>query len=485
MTAQQSINLSHAGGFEALNEHYDYWIRPEQIKGQIPESVRGTFFRIGPGRNRIGGEKYGHWFDGDGMLHALTFSDTGVHYKNRYVETPKYLSETEHQRITHRSFGHNAPGGPLKNIGRPPANCANTSMIYHGGKLLALWEGGRPWQLDPYTLDTIGEYNYDGKLNLVNPFSAHGKVNPFNGCYYNFGMRPWIDGKSGDIMLYKVSPTGHVVKKGHIKTDFFCFCHDFGLTEHYAVFFTSPIVIQQPLKLALGLAAFDDLLAYEPKLGMKAYVVRLKDFKLVKTFKLSPFVAIHYSNCWEENDELVVDLTRFEDFSVNEALKDVFHRSAPGGELWRYRLNLATGAVQHEPFETAHPCEFPQWDPRKTTAATRYIYTAVTLDNGYGDFFNALQRIDTHTGKINLHDFGPGRYTSEAMFVPESPNGPEEKGHLVVVIYNAQEHKSEAVVLDAQTLKEVAVVPLNNHVPFGFHCGWSPERFLINEGGRD
>ena len=29
-----------------------------------------------------------------------------------------------------------------------------------------------------------------------------------------------------------------------------------------------------------------------------------------------------------------------------------------------------------------------------------------------------------------------------------------------------------------RTLDEVAVVPLQNHVPFGFHCGYSPRSFI-------
>ena len=36
-------------------------------------------------------------------------------------------------------------GGLMKNLLKLPANPANTSSIYHGGHLLALNEGGKPW----------------------------------------------------------------------------------------------------------------------------------------------------------------------------------------------------------------------------------------------------------------------------------------------------------------------------------------------------
>ena len=109
--------VSHHRGFEALQDEFFYRVPSSDIQGKIPESVRGTFFRIGPGRNKIGNQKFGHWFDGDGMLHAVTFTEDGAIYRNKYVRTPKYLKETKAKKIVKRSFGHNAPGGIRKNIG--------------------------------------------------------------------------------------------------------------------------------------------------------------------------------------------------------------------------------------------------------------------------------------------------------------------------------------------------------------------------------
>lgn len=78
----------HARGFENLETETDLRIPNARIRGRIPDTVRGTFFRIGPGRNQLGGEKFGHWFDGDGMMHAMTFTDDGAWYRNRFVRTP-------------------------------------------------------------------------------------------------------------------------------------------------------------------------------------------------------------------------------------------------------------------------------------------------------------------------------------------------------------------------------------------------------------
>ena len=159
----------HAGcelqGYETLFDELSYWIDTKGIEGEIPAGLEGTLFLNCPGRNKIGDQQYGHWFDGDGMISAVTIKDGSVHYKNRYVRTPKYIDETAAQKIMYRGVGTQIPGGMLKNMFRTPGNAANTSVIMHGGKLLALWEGGKPWELNPATLETIGEFTYEDGLS--------------------------------------------------------------------------------------------------------------------------------------------------------------------------------------------------------------------------------------------------------------------------------------------------------------------------------
>lgn len=44
------------------------------------------------------------------------------------------------------------------------ANTANTALIYHGKRFLALMEAARPVQVNAGNLDSIGTYTFDGKL---------------------------------------------------------------------------------------------------------------------------------------------------------------------------------------------------------------------------------------------------------------------------------------------------------------------------------
>jgi all-trans-8'-apo-beta-carotenal 15,15'-oxygenase len=53
-------------GYESQLNESDYWI--DEIEGEIPPDLEGTFFRNGPGLLDINGERIHHPFDGDGMV---------------------------------------------------------------------------------------------------------------------------------------------------------------------------------------------------------------------------------------------------------------------------------------------------------------------------------------------------------------------------------------------------------------------------------
>src|SRR5437870_5417265 len=74
----------------------------EVVAGALPRDVLGTLLRSGPARHDVYGERFHHWFDGDGMVHALTFAGGRVTYKNRFVAT---LAKAEEDRAHRRLYG--------------------------------------------------------------------------------------------------------------------------------------------------------------------------------------------------------------------------------------------------------------------------------------------------------------------------------------------------------------------------------------------
>ena len=196
-------NMSRS--FESIPDGHDYVV--EQIEGALPTELRGTLYRNGPGRNEIDGHPFGHLFDGDGMLSQFIFADGALRYRNRFVQTNHYLGERSAAEPRFRTFGDQRAGGPLANAFRVPtaSNAANTSVVLHDGKLLALWEGGHPWRLDPDSLETLGEEDFDGALKAAHAFSAHPKFDPSTGELFNFGVHY---GPRTRIRTYRIDRAG-------------------------------------------------------------------------------------------------------------------------------------------------------------------------------------------------------------------------------------------------------------------------------------
>ena len=85
-------------------------------------------------------------------------------------------------------------------------------------------------------------------------------------------------------------------------------------------------------------------------------------------------------------------------------------------------------------------------------------------------------KYDLENKTSEIHDFGSGCTPGEAVFVPASPDAAEDEGFLLTYVYDADRDTSDFVILDAQNVAKepLAVVPLPQRVPMGFHGNWIP-----------
>lgn len=485
-TAEAISNPSIMGCFDALEEEHDYYVDDLDIEGSLPKDLQGTFYRNGPGRLKIRDQIFGHWFDGDGMIAATTFKNNTVHFKNRFIRTKKYIDETAAQKILYRGIGNEAPGGFLKNAFRPPENPANTSLMFNDGRLLALWEGGQPFELDPATLESKGAYYFEGGLKRAQTFSAHPKRNSKTGFYYNFGTGVNgfnLKGPKMCFWLYKISPEGKIVQKKAFPMETYCFFHDFALTENYAIFFFTSIVVQNMGSIALGLKKPSDCITYDENRECEVVVVDLNKMKIARTFKLDPMAVVHFGNSHEKDGKLFVDACKIHNFDTQEHLSNLFSPdfdfSTGGARYCQYEINLAANSVNcREINEDALPCEFPQWNWQQTAIETRYAYATSFCENGSKQFFNSIQKFDKQTGEVTFHDCGPYRFTGEALFIPKEGAKAEDDGYLVSYLYDCHTEKSEVLILDARNIEDkICTVRFHHHIPQGFHCLYTPKTF--------
>ena len=78
-----STNFFLDGNFSLVTDERD--AQDMTVKGSIPKDLTGHFLRVGPNPVHLFSEDAHHSFDGDGMIHAIEFSDGKAHYRNRFV----------------------------------------------------------------------------------------------------------------------------------------------------------------------------------------------------------------------------------------------------------------------------------------------------------------------------------------------------------------------------------------------------------------
>ncbi len=470
------------GNFEAQEGEFDYWV--DDIVGTLPADLSGSFYRNGPGRLKLGDQEFLHWFDGDGMIARTTFVDGKVHFTNKFVRTPKYVDETAAGKLLYRGFG-GAPKGSVLRRFSMPANPANTGLIMHGGKFLALCEGGRPFAVDPKTLDTEGEYNYHDSLGKSNTFSAHGKKNPKTGYYYNFGMK---FGPKPGFDFYKISPSGKMVDRATFSLDHMPLLHDFALTENYAIFIQSSVAISgNILKMLFG-GSIADMMGFDNSLTNKIIIIDLHTLKLVDEIEIEPLASLHFGNAYEKNGDVHFDIIQTQEDAYGTPTHklesmNIFDPNvdfkAGGGHYTRFIVNLRKGTAYSERINDAVLGEFPQWDWTRSTTENRYALTTAYPVNGPKTYFTGIQKIDRLSGKVEVHDFGPYRFTGEPLMVAKKDAKSEDDFYAMCYVYNGNEDKTEVVLIDNQDFSaELAVIKLGHHMPQGFHGMFTPKIFV-------
>lgn len=442
------------------------------LSGQIPQNLRGTLYRNGPGCLQRGGERVGHWFDGDGGILAVRFGDEGAIATYQLVKTEGYLAEKEAGKFLFPNYGMKAPGPFWNNWLRPVKNAANTSVLALEDKLLALWEGGQPHALDLESLETLGKDNLDG-LGSGQSYSAHPKVDPHTGEIFNFAV-----GVNTQLYLYKSDARGRIIKQNSFKLSGLPLVHDFVLAGRYLIFFVPPVRVNL-LTAALGIDSYSDAMDWKPQLGTQILIFDKETLQLVSRSEAEAWYQWHYANGYErETGEIVVEMVAFPDFSTNQFLKEVASgktQTYAKGTLWRVVLNNQTGKVISREQLCDRSCEFPVVQPSLTGQPWRYTYCCVHRENAdlRRELVGAIARFDRDTQKLTVADMGENRYPSEPIYVANGKDG----GWLLTVVYDGNNRRSEVWIYDRDRLedKPICRLELPQIVPLSFHGTFSAQ----------
>ena len=430
-----------------------------EVTGELPADLDGTFLRNGPNPQFAPLGPY-HWFDGDGMLHAIEVRDGTARYRNRWIDTPGL----RHERAAGRSLF-----GGLQNIVFPPRelleecgvlkNVANTNVVRHAGRTLAVWEGGWPTEVDD-DLRTVGLHSFDGRLEGA--MTAHPKWCPETGELMFFGYVPM--GGPPFLRYHVVDASGALVHSTPITIPRGVMMHDFLTTRHHSLFFDLPAVL-----------AMDGGQMWQPQHGARIGVLPRHGVDAdVRWFDIDPCYVFHFLNAWEEGDRIIALGCRLPSVDLNlDRANERGTHMGEGAGLTRWTIDLTTGKVDEQRLDDRR-ADFPRLHDGLVGLPHRYGHASWTQHGGAGAAFDSLVQWDVTTGEEETYGFGAGHVIGEAVFAPRPGATHERDGWLMVHVTDERTMRSDVAVLEAEdiTAGPVARIHLPRRVPAGFHGGW-------------
>mmetsp|Transcript_18596 Transcript_18596/g.41416 ORF Transcript_18596/g.41416 Transcript_18596/m.41416 type:complete len:707 (+) Transcript_18596:112-2232(+) len=548
----------------------DYEI--DAIDGELPADLVGVLYRNGPGKFGVAGDRVQHILDADGLVLRFEFSSpeetsfrqfggakqtSRIRFTSRFVETEGFIEEREKKEFTKRGTFGTAPRGKVnlfgKTFGDEPKkaglnsdpekssltsrilanagsvdikNTSNTQVIAFGGKLLSLWEAGLPYNLDPVTLETIGQVKMndpdrvtESKLAVKaienipaefqpdflggEAYTAHPKMCPRTGHLVGWRWAQDTSDGSMEVTFTEYSPEGFkvVAEATHKLEKCSLAPHDMVLTENFVVLKINALSMDQVSFLS-GAKGPAECLGMDGRSPVRAFVFPRPT---CKDSKMKPFVvndipacfSIHFSHGYE--DEKTGNIISY--FSGWPPSDSTSFLGAWGGfcpdycdipETFYWRLEIdpqgqkcvdlrvspgaenvcAEHPVVHPGFVTRSPVfAYAQCCNVVGDASAPMGYAKLRLDGGIPP---QNLKVGEKNEDVDVFWIGSRRFAGEPLVVPKRGANLEDEtqAYLLGLVYDAAEDKSSLWVFDLERdLRDgpVARIWLKTALPHGLH----------------
>lgn len=452
--------------------------------GSIPDWIRGQYYVNGPGRFHRGDRQYNHWLDGDGLVTRVGFRDGEAHCTSRFVRSRKWQDEEEAGEALYRTFGTAWDGDQLRR-GIALEGPVNVSAWRFMDTLLAFGEQGLPYDLDPLTLETRGEFTFGGRLNAVSPLSAHPHFDPVTGEFFNFGIS--FAKRNPSFTLYRFLPDGQLAYRTRLRIPFPASVHDFMLAPNHVVFYVSPHILDVDVLMKEG-GSVMDALAWRPEERSRLIVAARNSGERLAEIELGPEhlggqearYCLHLVNAWEEGGRLNLDVVELDRpvYEHYQPLRELF-ADDPQGRLKRYVLEIGNWEIvetREHSFEAS--MDFPSLDPRRGQAPYDDVWVlSMSQSRRPGPkFFDQLTRIHWPDDGAPLWRAPEGTYLGgEPVYLGHPTDA--STGCILIQAFDAGSEEGAFLLFDAYRVEEgpIARLALDHPIPLGFHASFQPE----------
>ena len=446
------------------------------LNGEIPHDLDGVYLRNTENPLHPALKAY-HPFDGDGMMHVVGFRDGKAFYRNRFVRTEGFLAENE-------------AGGPLWPGLAEPVDLAkrergwgarglmkdasSTDVIVHRGTALtSFYQCGDLYRLDPCSGDTLGKEDWGGAFPFDWGVSAHPKVDDNTGelLFFNYS-------KQAPYMHYGVvDERGTLVHYVDVDLPGPRLPHDMAFTENYAILndfplFWEPEYLERNAHVARFHRDMPSRFAVIPRRGSSSEV---------QWFEAEPTYVLHFTNAYEDGDEIVLDgFFQGDPEPADNGMGNKWQRAfrflaldRMQARLHRWRFNLVTGRVSEEQLSESIT-EFGMINAGYSGALYRYTYAATGKPSWF--LFDGLVKHDLVTGSEERFAFDDGVYGSETAMAPRIGSTSEDDGYLITLTTDMTAEASYCLVFDAGRVADgpVCKLALPERISSGTHSTWAP-----------
>ena len=388
------------------------------IHGTVPIAFpAGVYYRNGPDLSHT---LLDHPLDGQGRIDRLEFSGggSGARLISRRVQTA--------------DGGRHCFGTGMQR-GMTLHHPANTSVVHHAGRLMAVWEGGLPIELDPRSLATLREVPLGGAASGLPASSGWSALDRLVGAGgHAVSAHPVADPATGRLvvltaqigiasMQYRISelePNNSLAEERHRTFDVPGFTHIHGglliTTNFYLVF--APALALATAAYLVGGKAMASCVSH--KMAPTAlYIIPRNLAGAARVATLPRCFVTHGINSYEMPGSLVVDAM------VAEKLPPLCGPLAalPDVRVRRFIVDLNT---LHVTERIMHPAsvELPSINPRVAGVRYRFMYAA-TASGGW-------VKVDMASGRSRVVRCVRAPHM-EPTFVPRAIGCDEDGGWLL------------------------------------------------------